>query len=220
MAKKKKEQVIEAVVLEDGKDKIIKKPYFFPRLIAYIIDVILVSIICFGVMFIIPKSENYSKYVKEFETIQMQFMDGEISEDEYFNKSVDVVYDVDYSNSLSLIIQVLIIILYFIVFQFYNKGQTFGKKLMKLRVVSTDGCNATMNQIAIRTLIINSILVNILIIGSLLFLGRDYYYYASLIIQRVSVIITFVIVIMLLLRKDGRGLHDVFAKTQVIQEEV
>jgi len=218
LTNRKKDKVIEAVVVEENNTN--KKPFLFPRLVAYFIDVLIVSVLCFGILFIIPKNENYRKYMKEFETIQIQYMEKEITKEEFFNKSVDVVYDIDYSNAISLIVQVVIIILYFIVFQFYNKGQTFGKKLMKLRVVSTDGDSVTMNQIAIRALIINSILINILIIGSLLFLGRDYYYYVSLIIQRVSVIITFIIVIMVFLRKDGRGLHDVLAKTQVIQEEV
>lgn len=104
------------------------------------------------------------------------------------------------------------------VFQFYNKGQTIGKKLMRLRVVSVKDSDLTLNQITYRGLIINSILSNILIIGSLLFLNRDYYYYASSGIQMLSSLILIVTLIMILFRKDGRGLHDVIANTKVIQE--
>ena len=206
--------------IDDSNDGGKTKAYFFPRVIAYIIDIFIVSFIISIIGLIIPANQNYQAYLEEYNTVQTEFMEEKITANEYMNRAVEIIYDMDYSNVLIMILEVVLIILYFIVFQFYNKGQTFGKKLMKLRVVSTDGDSVTMNQIAIRALIINSILINILIIGSLLFLGRDYYYYVSLIIQRVSVIITFIIVIMVFLRKDGRGLHDVLAKTQVIQEEV
>lgn len=233
MARKKKEEIIEAEVVEkkstkkenveekvqietinNGNDK----PYFFPRLVAYIIDIMLVSIVCTGILMIIPENKNYDKYMKEYEQIQTEFIEEKIDSDEYFNKSIDVVYDIDYSNVLPMIIEVVLIILYFIVFQFYNKGQTFGKKLMKLRVVSTKGDKLTLNQVAYRALIINSILINILILGSLLFLGRNYYYYASLVLQVIGSIIIVVTLMMIFFRKDGRGLHDVIAGTKVIQE--
>jgi uncharacterized RDD family membrane protein YckC len=167
---------------------------------------------------VIPENKNYDKYMKEYEQIQTDFIEEKIDSEEYFNKSMDVVYDIDYSNVFSMITEVVLIILYFIVFQFYNKGQTFGKKLMKLRVVSTKGDNLTLNQVAYRALIINSILINILILGSLLFLGRDYYYYASLVLQVIGSIIIVVTLMMIFFRKDGRGLHDVIAGTKVIQE--
>lgn len=233
MARKKKEEIIEAEVVEKKsikKESVVEKvevetinksndkPYFFPRLVAYIIDIMLVSIVCTGILMVIPENKNYDKYMKEYEQIQTDFIEEKIDSEEYFNKSMDVVYDIDYSNVFSMITEVVLIILYFIVFQFYNKGQTFGKKLMKLRVVSTKGDNLTLNQVAYRALIINSVLINILILGSLLFLGRDYYYYASLVLQVIGSIIIVVTLMMIFFRKDGKGLHDVIAGTKVIQE--
>lgn len=232
MARKKKEEVIEAVVVEKEskkketikEEKIVEKnsnnnkPYFFPRLIAYIIDIFLVSIVCTGIMFLVPEDKNYAKYMKEYEQIQADYIEEKIDTEEYFNKSMDVVYDIDYSNVIPMIIEVVLIILYFIVFQFYNKGQTFGKKLMKLRVVSTKDNNLSLNQVAYRALIINSIFVNILILGALLFLGRNYYYYVSLVLQVIASVIIITTLMMILFRKDGKGLHDVVAGTKVIQE--
>jgi len=230
MARKNKNEVIEAEVVEketkkkdvDKVEEVVEcnstKPYFFPRMVAYIIDIILVSIVCSGIMFLIPENKNYDKYMKEYEKIQTDFMDEKIDMDEYFNKSIDVVYDIDYSNVIPMIIEVVLIILYFVVFQFYNKGQTFGKKLMKLRIVSIKDDNLSLNQVAYRALIINSVFVNILILGSLLFLGRNYYYYASLLLQLIASLVIIATLIMILFRKDGRGLHDIIAGTKVIQE--
>lgn len=234
---KKKKEEVDAVIYEPKKKKIsVKeeknhsdkeivleqtsqtKPYFFPRLIAYIIDILLVSLVCSGVLFLIPKNENYQKYMKEYEQIQADFISENITYEEYFNKSVDVIYDIDYNNVISMILEILFIILYFVVFQFYNKGQTFGKRLMKLRVVSVKEKELTLNQMVYRALIINSIFINLLILASLLFLGRSYYYYASASLQFLSGGIVLVTLFMILFRKDGRGLHDVVAGTKVIQE--
>ena len=194
------------------------KPYFFPRLVAYIIDVTLVSIVCSGILFLFPKNENYSKYLKEYQEVQTNFIDNKIEADEYIHKVADITYDIDYSNVLSMIVEVVLLILYFIVFQFYNKGQTFGKKLMKLRVVNNNGNELTLNQVTCRALIIDSILINLFMIAALLFSGRNYYYYASLSLQLLSGIIIFVTLMMIFFRKDGRGLHDVVTGTKVIQE--
>ena len=194
------------------------KPYFFPRLVAYIIDVTLVSIVCSGILFLFLKNENYSKYLKEYQEVQTNFIDNKIEADEYIHKVADITYDIDYSNVLSMIVEVVLLILYFIVFQFYNKGQTFGKKLMKLRVVNNNGNELTLNQVTCRALIIDSILINLFMIAALLFSGRNYYYYASLSLQILSGIIIFVTLMMIFFRKDGRGLHDVVTGTKVIQE--
>lgn len=211
---KDKNQITETIINQDN----LMKPYFFPRLVAYIIDILIVSIVCSGLMFLIPENKNYSKYVKEYEQIQTDFIQEKISKEEYVNRSVDIVYDIDYSNVVSMIIEMVLIILYFVVFQFYNKGQTLGKKLMKLRVISVSDTNITLNQIACRALIINTILINILILATLLFLGRDYYYYVSSGLQFIAGIIVFITLMMILFRKDGRGLHDVIVGTKVVQE--
>jgi len=230
--KKKNEEIIDAVIYEkkpkkdkvNKEDKIIEignkraKANFFPRFIAYIIDILLVSIISTGILLVLPKSNNYDKYLEEFKQIQFEYLEEKINYQEYSNRIKDVTYDLDYSNVFSIIIEVTLIILYFIVFQFYNKGQTLGKKLMKLRVVSVDDNQLSLNQMACRSLVINSILVNLLVLASLLFLGRNYYYYASYTLQYITIGIELIIVFMVLFRRDGRGLHDVITKTKVIQE--
>ena len=209
------EKIEEALTKETLKND---KPYFFPRLVAYIIDVTLVSIVCSGILFLFPKNENYSKYLKEYQEVQTNFIDNKIEAAEYIHKVADITYDIDYSNVLSMIVEVVLLILYFIVFQFYNKGQTFGKKLMKLRVVNNNGNELTLNQVTCRALIIDSILINLFMIAALLFSGRNYYYYASLSLQILSGIIIFVTLMMIFFRKDGRGHHDVVTGTKVIQE--
>ena len=199
-------------------DKVIEeeKPFFFPRLIAFIIDSILVFIISVGLVSIIPADPNHAKYVKELESIQTGMVSNEIGTKEYVNKIKDVVYDLDHTNVLVSLAQVVIYIGYFTLFQYKNKGQTFGKKLMKLKVVSTNTKELSLNQVAIRTLICNSIFINLLLVACVLFMGRDYYYYATFSLQILNYGIIIVALFMILFRKDGKGLHDLVAKTKVV----
>lgn len=223
-----KEKVKEKVEIVDNNNTLEEKPYFFPRLLAFIIDVLVINAICFGVLLLVPKNENYSKYTKESEAIQIKKMelmqkDDLTKEDreqitQYNNQLKEIAYDIDYNNVLSILIEIVIMILYFIVFQFYNKGKTIGKKLMKLKVISVTSEELTLNQVAIRALITDSILVNMLIVGSLLFINRDYYFYASSGLGILAYIVLVTTLFMILFRKDGRGLHDIVAGTKVVQE--
>ena len=205
--------------IDDSNDGGKTKAYFFPRVIAYIIDIFIVSFIISMIGLIIPANQNYQAYLEEYNTVQTEFMEEKITANEYMNRAVEIIYDMDYSNVLIMILEVVLIILYFIVFQFYNKGQTFGKQLMKIRVISVDGGLVTMDQYILRGLIIHSIAANILIIGMVLFINRNFYYYCSFFVQGVQLLLILISVMMMIYSKTGKGLHDRFARTQVVMDE-
>lgn len=205
----KESKVVDAIIEED-------KPFFFPRLVAYIIDTVIVFALMLGLAIILPANENHQKYMDEYETIQAQLIDGKMNKNEFTNRYKDVVYDLDYTNTLVSLSQIVLFILYFIVFQYYNKGQTIGKKIMGIKVVSTKGKDITIDQIAIHSLIANSIIINLLLVASVLFIGREYYYYASLGLQLINYFVIIVALLMIIFRKDGKGIHDVLANTKVV----
>lgn len=215
----RKEKVVEAKIIEDNNEY--EKTYFFPRVIAYILDIIIIAVISSAIVMMLPTDKNYDKYVEEYKNIQGEYLEQKITMDEYVDKSKDVVYKIDKLAIPSTLIQTVLYIGYFIVFQVYNKGQTLGKKLMRIKLISTRGNELedkklTVNQVAIRSIIINSIGINILMLGSILFIGKEYYFYASTAIQALSSLIVIVTLVMVCIRKDGKGLHDVAAGTQVV----
>lgn len=210
-----KREVIEKVV-DNNEKKYTQKAFFFPRLIAYIVDFLIVTLVVSGILMILPQSDNYNKYLKEYEQIQVDFLDEKITADEYMNRSIEVVHDLDYANVLSMILEVVALILYFVVFQFYNKGQTIGKKLMHIRVVSNNEQELNINNYIIRSIIVNSLLVNILIIGMVLFMNKYVYYYACYGLQAIQTILIIVSAFMVMYKKDGRGIQDYVAHTKVI----
>ena len=212
MKSKKEEKVVDAVID-------CEKPFFLPRAVAYIIDSILVFLLCLGITFVLPKDSNHEKYTEEYKQIQTDYTEKKISKDEYIAKSKDVVYDIDYTNTAASLTNIVVLVLYYVVFQFYNKGMTLGKKIMKLKIISTNGKDLSINQVALRAILVDSILVNLLLVGSVLFMNKNYYYYASLSLQGLESVIVIATLIMILFRKDGKGLHDLLAKTKVVSGE-
>jgi len=196
-----------------------QKAYFFPRVLAYLIDIMIVTVLSSLVISVVPENKNYATYLTEYQKIQSSFLEGDMDADEYVNKSAEIVYDIDYSNVLPMIVEVGVLILYFIVFQFYNKGQTLGKRLLKIRVVSENDGEVSMNQYILRSFIIPSIISKMLIIALVLFLGREYYYYCSFTVQGIQVMLIIVSIFMVMYSKTGRGLHDRLAKTKVIMTD-
>ena len=221
----KKKEVIEAKIVEDKTTTEVEeeKVYFLPRLIAYILDIIIVGVVSSFILMLIPVDKNYDKYMEEYKTMQADCIkdmekDNSITAFDCLYRTKDVTYDLNKTRIPYDLITIVVYIGYFIVFQAYNKGQTLGKKMMKIKVVDTKTGNnkLTINQVAIRALIIDSIGINLLMIGALLFSGREYYFYAYLAFQALSALIIIVTLLMIFIRKDGKGLHDVAAGTKVV----
>lgn len=217
---KKKEEKVEVEVVEttveENESVEGQKAFFFPRLVSYIIDILILSFAVTLIANIIPSDKNYDKYLEEFETIQTNYIDKKITADEYINQVKDVTYDLDHCSVPTTIVQIVTIIGYFIILPCYNKGQTLGKKLMHIRIVSDDDTELTLNNYLLRTLIINSLFADVVILGMVLFMNRNMYYYASFAMQGIQVVLVLVSVFMILFKKDGRGLHDKLAHTKVI----
>ena len=202
--------------LEVETDSIPQKAYAFPRVLAFVIDFMIVTLLSSFVLSIVPQNKNYAVYLEEYQKIQADFLARDIDPEEYVNKSVDVIYDIDYSNVLPMIVEVVILILYYIVFQFYNKGQTIGKKLLKIRILSSDYKEVTMNQLIVRSLVVPAIASKMLIIAMVLFMGKNIYYYASFTVQGIQMAVFIIYIFMIMYSKTGRGIHDRLAKTTVI----
>lgn len=197
--------------------------YFIKRLGALILDMIIVSIVVSMLTFFVNNNSNYEKLTKEYNDVMEQAMDKKTSPKEYKNllsKASDISYDLSKQTVVVSFVSLTMYILYFIVFQFYNKGQTIGKKLMKIKIESNDGKDLTMNQLAVRSLIINSILANLILFAVIILGSKDVYFVSSMTVSMIQYIIIFTTAIMILFRKDKRGLHDVITNTKVINEKI
>jgi len=192
------------------------KASFFKRLGAYLIDIMFVSIIVSLISSGISNSE-YKKAYTEYEDIMNKYAEQEITTDEYLNQMKPVIYDIQKSSTLVSSMSLIFTIIYFVVFQYLNKGQTLGKKILGLKVVE-NGKEPSLKAIILRTIFISSIFSSFFAIVLVYVLNSNNYYTVYSIISYMEMAFIFISALFILYRKDKLGLHDMIAHTEVIDE--
>ena len=195
---------------------------FGRRFASYIIDFLILSFALNLVMLIIPENKNVTKLNKQLEEVTSEYVESggaSISASEmqkYVNDSASLSYRIDKENFLYSIIVIVIYILYYVVFQFFNKGQTLGKKLMGIRVEKENG-ELTINDFIFRSFIINSLLYSMITLV-LLFTTKDVAYLYSIgILGFIQFVVMLVSALMIGIRKDKKALQDIITKTKVVE---
>lgn len=192
------------------------------RLGAYIIDYIfiLLLITLLGQLrFLNPTFDEYYKTYDE----SMEMINN-TNEEDIFKLLESEEYSLanynlaKYSVSIS-IISIIVYLGYFVGFQKWNKNQTLGKKLFNIEVASIENTDVKWWQILLREIIIYNLIAEILYVILILFLNVNSYFMISNIILAISSLISLINVILILFRKDGRGLHDLLAKTIVVEKD-
>lgn len=197
------------------------RAYFLQRVVSYLIDMMIISLVASLVTFPFTNNKTVEKLSEEANTVVQNYVDQKIDASTYLNQSIDISYEQAKLTGLSTIITIIILVLYFIVFQVYRGGQTIGKKLMKIKIIKKDESDLTMNNMILRGLFNNFILADILIAIITLF-GKNAYFYGTSVVQMIQYVFIIITIFMIIIRKDGRGLPDLIAGTKVINlnEEV
>jgi uncharacterized RDD family membrane protein YckC len=118
-----------------------------------------------------------------------------------------------------LIINLGMLNIYFGVLQYCFNGQTLGKKLMKIRVVSNEKTKINPSLFMLRSILVSNSIPSLINILLLLFVSKEtwveYYSYCGLLQST----LTFLMLGFMLFRSDERGLHDLISNTKVIKKE-
>lgn len=192
---------------------------FNRRFFAYIIDIFIVLVIANLITMFIPISEKTQDYYKELQTTQKKMYDKEIDVKEYTDIVLEDNYNISKGTVLISLTSIIIYILYFVVYQVYNNGQTVGKKLMKIKVKSITDESLSINTMLFRALIIYGIAANIINLILILLLKKELYLSISNTISIIQSLIVIISVFMILFSKQKRGIHDIITKTEVINKE-
>lgn len=240
------------------------------RIGAYLIDIILVSLVATLLTANSYINKDYKKYIKTYDEynseynkysdyytkLENYYEDKKLSEKEYNklieldNKYLDVLkekyedknineeeysevidslnlkyQDIDTNYSYKLlkyswiptIVNLMCIMLYFIVIQFYFGGQTLGKKILKLKIVSNNDKKLNIVNFLIRSLVVNELFINILNVIFLFVLSKGNYLVYNKIIYVVTYILEMVILFTIVFDKHNRGLHDYISNTKVVE---
>ncbi len=190
---------------------------------AYFIDYLIVTVIIYGVMllpFVNPHREEYNTKYNEVVRVNEQFQNNEISSEEFNEALIPIAYDLYRLNSSYVVVSTICFIGYFVIFQYVYKGKTIGKKLFKLKVVSTNEKPLTIANYLVRALVLYNILIPIIELIIVFTMKQDNYYGLYQNINLVSYIIMYITLFFMLVRADGRGLHDILANTIVEEEAI
>ncbi|MDE5539685.1 MAG: RDD family protein [Bacilli bacterium] len=195
-----------------------KNNLIFKRVIAYILDILLVSLIGTALVklsFINPRYDEYAKVSNEYNTALTDYAEQKISMEEYATKVNELSYDLNSTGYVYIIGDMIIALLYFGVFAYFTGGQTLGKKVMNLKIVSNKADKKlTIWNYCIRLVILNGIIPNILVLVAICFNRSTYnkIYTAS---SNLNLILEILIIVMIICNQ-GRGLHDCLASTKII----
>lgn len=190
----------------------------FKRILAYVFDLLFVFLISSLIVGFIPKTKELDTLYERSTEITQKYTDKEITSDEYIEMTTDVNYDIKSTGLYSSIIFCAVLILYYIILQFYLGGQTLGKKLMRIKVVKLDG-KLSINDIAFRSMIVDFIVVYILDMIFLLCFKKVLYIKISDIMFMVYEFLLFVCLLMIISKPDKRGIHEILTKTKVVMKE-
>lgn len=211
--KSKKRTTIEKVV----KEKQPEKALFIQRFAAFILDVSIVSMVASMIAYPFLDMNSIDKLSESSTQIVEDYMKQEISIEEYTNESISVSYEMARKQGILSLITIFLNILYFVVFQIKNDGQTIGKKLLKIKVSSNDGNQLTMNQMIFRSLVINSILIDMVNFCVLLFTNQMAYFYGVGILSMIRFTIIAASGFMVMFSEKRQGIHDLIAHTDVVK---
>lgn len=189
---------------------------FLQRLAAFFIDIFIITLISSFLTIPFYDTEVNTKLNNESNEIVQKYTAGEIDINTYTTEFMNIAYQLARNNGLASLITIVLEVLYFVVYQFYAKGQTVGKRLLKIKTVSIDG-ELSMNQLIFRALIINSILLNLIDFSFMLFGSKQIYFYCVGIFEMIQYLVVIVSALMIMYSKSSRGIHDLVTHTKVVK---
>lgn len=174
------------------------------RLVAAILDAIIV-----GILAIIPM--GIFLITQGFEALFDFYVDG--------TGMVETGDSYNLMLIISSVSELVIGVIYFVYIPFKWNGQTLGKKVMSIKAVDEFGENPTFKQHLIRGIQNWGTYVTILTVP-LLYVNLFAFSIVGGFLGAGVSILTIVSLILLLVKDDGKGLHDMLAGTLVVKSDV
>lgn len=187
------------------------------RIIAFVIDIVIVSLVVslINLLPLDPYKDKYKDAYEKYNEVVQKSTEDE--KNDYKDEIIELNYEVYKYRTYSSMFSATALILYFGVLPLVMNGQTLGKKIMKLRVVSNNEKKLNFWKYLIRIVILNNIWLSLINVGAVYVVSGVKFYYVTYVISMLSSLIYMLILIMVMFRKDNRGLHDMVAGTKVIE---
>lgn len=190
------------------------------RIIAFLIDMFLVSFIVVGASRYLHLDPYIEKYDEAFTEYSELATETENLSDVDKDRLIELNYDVYRYGVVNNAISIGMLILYFGILEYVCKGETPGKRLMKLRLVSNSDKKLNIFQYLLRVTILNGIIFSLLIILAVYLTDGLTFNYISYFLSLAESTILLINVMMITMRSDHRGLHDIISGTKVIDTKL
>lgn len=188
------------------------------RFFAYFIDMFIISLVVMLLSMIPQINPNYDAYQETGEKVNElmeQYQNEEIDSEEYIKQNEKLSYELNKNGYIYIGIQIVLVFSYFGVYAYFAKGQTLGKRIMKLKIVSNKDKELKLTNYFFRILPLYGVIANFITLIAIFF-SRGTYLKITNISSYFTITLESIIIVMILLNNEGRGLHDVIAGTKVI----
>lgn len=186
------------------------------RIFAYLLDIFFVSLIS-SLIVMIPIFNYNAPAIQEKTNEMYDSLLNTGSSDPDEDILIEKLYDLEKESSSLTVVTAFVTFIYFGVIGFINNGQTLGKMITKLRVVPVKDNKLNPGLYIIRTLLITSIIPQIINIASLSLVNANTWYNLTGIVSQVQEFFFLIILGFMIFRDDERGLHDIICQTKVIE---
>ncbi len=148
--------------------------------------------------------KNYDKLVEEIDK-------------DYSKQYQKLYYMIEKNSSFYMIVYIIVVMLYFVLFNRVTDGQTLGKKLVRLKIVNNTNENQKVPlwSYVVRACFLYQPIYYLIRIIGVYSLSQGNYYTLTSIIYDLQYYLEIIIIAMVIIRTDGRGLHDLVARTRV-----
>ena len=193
-----------------------KKPLVFKRVVAYLIDILIVTLLSGIVTIVFTNNTKYENDSNKLVELTSKLSQGEITSDDFFKEYDELSYSLIKDSIDVNIITCTISIIYFVIMCYYCHGITLGKYIMKLKIVSANDKKLTIFNYLLRSLIINMILSNVFSVVFVLILSKDTFMTVYPKITNCTTLLLVLSFILIMYRNDGRGVEDFMGNTKVV----
>lgn len=183
------------------------------RILAYILDMFIIGMIIILISSFM-QTKNMDVLGIEIGSLNEQFLMHEVSFITYLNHYSIAFYDLEKQKILINFITLLIMILYFVVFPYKNKGKTLGKMIFGIKISKKD---IKITDYLVRALMINGLGYTLFAFILIFILPSFSYFLTVSVIAFMQLALVITSFFMLLYNKE-KTLEDMFTKTSVIEE--
>ena len=193
-----------------------QKPFLFRRIIAYLIDILIVASLSGAIRLLINKDASNSTYLEDYAQLVEKYNNKEITEEEYTIQSNELYYNNNVETMDMSIIMCGVATIYYVVLCYFCNGITLGKFLMKLKIESANGNELNLGNYLLRSLIGNLLLFYLTNIICIDLMKKETFISVYPKISNVLSLLLLATLLFMTYREDGRGIHDLIANTKIV----